>query len=942
MTGCGGGGGTPQNIPLLTAIAPSNAVAGAAAITLALYGSNFVNVGGFAPTVQWNGTTLSSAWISATQMTATIPASALASVGSAKVTVTNISSGGGTSAAQVFTIVAAPAPTTWVRTVAGLTLPDNTMPDPAENIVWDAARGKLYFSNAYTATAPSNTIAVIDPMAGNVTASVAAGNDPDLLSISSDSNYLWVGLDGDHSVQRFLLPGLTKDISFPVPLDSMGMPQQAVSLEAAPTNPHTVALMAGSWGMEPAGTGVYVYDNATSRPVSVSTSVTNGPTLEWLQWGGNESTIYGNQYSFEFGGIATLNVTSTGVSFSSYGGGATGMTFSQFDSANGLLYSYTMAFNPAKGSLAGWFNTSPSPFNTPFGPQTCIADSSLGRYYCVVADGSVWELWVFDLNSYALLDRVNFGASTGSQISPITGYPHHLVRWGNAGLALTTKTWLNFGSGGFYLIDGAAVNPKAAADVAAGTAVPSYSWMLSMTPQQAPAGSGDVSVTINGNNFTPDSTACWHCNWAQSQYLPTNYVSSHQLTATIPAGLLASPGSFPISVFDSGSNLVSTDSQAFTVTSASVSGSAQVEAIDLAGFAMAWDPHSARLYVGTADFDGAYPNSIVAVDGESGSIVKAQTVGADPYVLSVSANGQYLYTGFYGATTLTQLTLPELGSPLTWSLSNPSSSQVYWAGDLKAAPVNPHTTAVTLFANYIDPPEEGGVVIYDDNVLRPNFTPGWAGGGLPYYTLAWSPSDQFLTAAAAAGPLYELQINPSGAALLGTGSDNSFNTEYAEIHSDFGTGLIYSDDGNVADPATQAIVGTYHASGLLAPDSSLNRVFILGQTAAQANTNSFTIQSFDEKAYTPVSSVTVEKLWGSPIQMVRCGTSGLAIMTINEDGSGTPGMIYLVQDSTFVSHVQKDVSRSSKSQELVQQRWKRITKADIAKMMKARSAARLP
>jgi hypothetical protein len=218
------------------------------------------------------------------------------------------------------------------------------MPDPAENNVWDAARGKLYFSNAYTATAPSNTIAVIDPMAGNVTASVAAGNDPDLLSISSDSNYLWVGLDGDHSVQRFLLPGLTKDISFPVPLDSMGMPQQAVSLEAAPTNPHTVALMAGSWGMEPAGTGVYVYDNATSRPVSVSTSVTNGPTLEWLQWGGNESTIYGNQYSFEFGGIATLNVTSTGVSFSSYGGGATGMTFSQFDSANGLMYSYTMAF----------------------------------------------------------------------------------------------------------------------------------------------------------------------------------------------------------------------------------------------------------------------------------------------------------------------------------------------------------------------------------------------------------------------------------------------------------------------------------------------------------------------------------------------------------------------------------------------------------------------
>src|SRR5215472_11518646 len=51
-----------------------------------------------------------------------------------------------------------------------------------------------------------------------------------------------------------------------------------------------------------------------------------------------------------------------------------------------------------------------------------------------------------------------------------------------------------------------------------------------------------------------------------------------------------------------------------------------------------------------------------------------------------------------------------------------------------------------------------------------------------------------------------------------------------QIHSDFATGLIYSDEGKVADPTTQAIVGTYNASGLVAPDSSLNRVFILGQT----------------------------------------------------------------------------------------------------------------
>jgi hypothetical protein len=39
-----------------------------------------------------------------------------------------------------------------------------------------------------------------------------------------------------------------------------------------------------------------------------------------------------------------------------------------------------------------------------------------------------------------------------------------------------------------------------------------------------------------------------------------------------------------------------------------------------------------------------------------------------------------------------------------------------------------------------------------------------------------------------------------------------------------GTGLIYSDNGNVADPASSKIVGTFNASSLALPDSSLNRV----------------------------------------------------------------------------------------------------------------------
>ena len=925
--GSGGGGGTPQDTPTLAAIAPSSTTAGASAVSLVLYGSNFEN----SATVLWNGAALSSSWVSATEMTATIPATDVTSVGNAKVTVANPSPGGGTSAAATFTIAAAPAATNWVRAVAGVATP--------QDVVWDAAHGKLYASIASTDTVVPNTIVAVNPVTATAGTPVAAGSDPNLLSISSDSSYLWVGLDGSHAVQRFLLPGLTKNISFSLAPDQYGNQQQPVGLQAAVVNPHTVAVISGFWEGSPGdpgfgeGEAVYVYDDATPRPTSLPGILPGGVAIDWVQWGRNDSTMY---TTGEIGGVATLNVTPAGVSLGSSNGGNAGPAYvGQYDANNGLLYSFGGAYDPVNGAQVGSFSVAVGSF-------VCTADPSLGRYYCFVeyqtdgTDVSLFELWVFDLNTYALLNRVYFGVSAGVPLSPITGNPTHLVRWGNAGLALTTSTYPYVGNGGLFLIDGAAVNPNAAPDASTGTPENLYAFMTSFSPQQAPVGSGDVSVTLTGNNFTQDSTACWNCNYLQFQFLPTTYVSSQQLTVTIPANMTATPGPLPISVFDADSNLFSSNQLTFTMISPPASGSTtQLTAMNLDGLAMASDAASGLLYVATADYDSAYPNSIVVMSGENGSIAQTQIVASDPYLLSISANGQYLYTGFASTTTVTQLQLPSLGSPLTWPLYNSMSSATYWASDLKAAPTSPHTTAVNLINVGSQPEETGGVVVYDDNVLRPDFVLGWGETTNIFDTLAWGSSDEFLTAAAfgvpAGTPLFEFLVGPSGA--VSQASGKPFN--YGEIHSDFATGLIYSDDGNVAEVTTQ-IVGTYNASGLAAPDSSLNRVFILGQTAAQANTNSFTIQSFDQKAYTLVSSITIDDLLGSPIQLVRWGASGLAVLTVN-DGGGSPGMLYLIHDTTFVSSAAK-ASASPKPQELVQRRWKPVSKRDILKMVQARKA----
>ena len=87
-------------VPVIISISPSSAVAGREALTLTVNGSNFVN----GTIVKWNGSDLVTTFVSAVQLTATVPSTNLASSGNASVTVFNPTPGGGTSNAIPFTI----------------------------------------------------------------------------------------------------------------------------------------------------------------------------------------------------------------------------------------------------------------------------------------------------------------------------------------------------------------------------------------------------------------------------------------------------------------------------------------------------------------------------------------------------------------------------------------------------------------------------------------------------------------------------------------------------------------------------------------------------------------------------------------------------------------------------------------------------------------------
>jgi hypothetical protein len=113
IAGCAGGtastpGGNPVSTipapaisaPAISTISPTSNLPSSPALPLTVNGANFLS----SSVVNFGGTAVATTFVSSTQLTAAIPAAAIASVGSAAVTVTNPAPGGGTSNAVNFTI----------------------------------------------------------------------------------------------------------------------------------------------------------------------------------------------------------------------------------------------------------------------------------------------------------------------------------------------------------------------------------------------------------------------------------------------------------------------------------------------------------------------------------------------------------------------------------------------------------------------------------------------------------------------------------------------------------------------------------------------------------------------------------------------------------------------------------------------------------------------
>jgi DNA-binding beta-propeller fold protein YncE len=173
----------PYPSPSLFSVSPSSVLTAASAFTLTAHGADFVS----GSHVRWNGADLSTAFVSDSVLTASVPAGNVAVPGTAAVTVYTGTPGGGTSGSVTFTIEP-PPPLTWDLTT--VVVADGT---------WDATISAT--GVAYATRLSRDSIARIDIAGNSLLGSFAVGNWPYEVTFNASGTLAWATHAVDNTVK---------------------------------------------------------------------------------------------------------------------------------------------------------------------------------------------------------------------------------------------------------------------------------------------------------------------------------------------------------------------------------------------------------------------------------------------------------------------------------------------------------------------------------------------------------------------------------------------------------------------------------------------------------------------------------------------------------------------------------------------------------------------
>jgi hypothetical protein len=274
----------------------------------------------------------------------------------------------------------------------------------------------------------------------------------------------------------------------------------------------------------------------TNTPVTVCT--TNNPVTASLIAGASSGLNPLTVADYQL--VAAGGAAPSGQALGNCPVGQQGVAFTSTTAGTVTVTAVTNGVQGLSNSIAVAFSASPA--NNPIPTLSAIAPTSIG------AGSPGFSLVVTGANFVAgSIVRWN-----GSDLATTYGSPISLSATVPAG---------NVASGGSATITVFNPAPGGGTSGSQPLQITSAPVLSSLAPTTAPAGGAGFTLVVGGSSFVPGAMVRWN-----GVDLTTTFSTSAALSASVPAGNIASPGTIPITVFNPGAGGGLSNAMNFSVT----------------------------------------------------------------------------------------------------------------------------------------------------------------------------------------------------------------------------------------------------------------------------------------------------------------------------------------------------------------------------------------
>ena len=299
------------------------------------------------------------------------------------------------------------------------------------------------------------------------------------------------------------------------------------------------------------------------------------------------------------------------------------------------------------------------------------------------------------------------------------------------------------------------------------------------------------------------------------------------------------------------------------------------------------DPTTQTLYASVPSRAGANGNAIAPINASTGVVGTSVFVGSEPNRMAISDNGQVIHVLLDGAASVRRFNVASQTAGQQFSLGFDQSRSIVRPRDLVVQPSNPGTVLVKSFDSGFGP----AITIFDDGAQRGPALRNIA----TELSMAFKPNDPSQLYVLGNSSLVKISVTPTGLALLTT---TNLITSGGSIQID--NGRLYTSNGQVHDPDTGAVLGTFTGTNLnvtsaFVSDSNVKRIYyVTSPFVNETQTTTLTLQVFDEQTFALVGTLDIPNVVGGPTRLVRWGANGLAFTT-------TGGQLYTIQTTLIPS-----------------------------------------